>query len=114
MSNESPLDHQVGGTHYKDFKIQPIEFILGNNLGFCEANVVKYICRWANKGGIQDLDKVIHYVEILKEHIANKEVEVGCSSSERPRIVYRPTFQYSTPLENMLTCRNLAGTLEWV
>lgn len=61
----SPLDKQVGGSHYKDCKIQPVEYILANELGFCEGNVVKYITRWQKKGGKQDLEKVKHYVEIL-------------------------------------------------
>ena len=63
----SALSRQVGGSHYKDNGIQPIEYIISNNLGFCEGNVVKYITRYAAKGGPQDLDKVIHYVELLKE-----------------------------------------------
>jgi hypothetical protein len=63
----SALDTQVGGSHYKDYNIQPIEFIVANKLGFCEGNVVKYITRYAHKGGTQDLDKVIHYVQLLKE-----------------------------------------------
>jgi hypothetical protein len=58
---------QVGGSHYKDFKIEPIEFIMANNIGYCEGNIIKYVCRHAAKGGLQDLDKVIHYVELLKE-----------------------------------------------
>jgi hypothetical protein len=63
----SALDTQVGGSHYKDYPIQPIEFVVANKLGFCEGNVVKYITRYAHKGGRQDLDKVIHYVQLLKE-----------------------------------------------
>ena len=63
----SAFDKQVGGGHYKDMAIQPVEFIMANDLPFCEANVVKYICRWKQKGGIQDLHKVIHYVELLIE-----------------------------------------------
>jgi hypothetical protein len=59
---------QVGGAHYREYAIQPLEFILKNNLGFCEANAVKYICRHAAKGGIQDVDKAIHYLELLKEY----------------------------------------------
>jgi hypothetical protein len=55
----------------KNLKIQPIEFILGNNLGFAEGCIVKYISRWKDKGGIQDLRKVIHYAEFLIEHEAN-------------------------------------------
>lgn len=61
----NPLDVQVGGGHYKDLKIQPIEYIHANNLGYCEANVVKYISRWKSKGGLQDLEKVKHYVDLL-------------------------------------------------
>jgi hypothetical protein len=63
----SALDVQVGGDHYKDFEIQPIEFITSNSLGFCEGNVIKYVCRHASKGGAADLDKAIHYLELLKE-----------------------------------------------
>ena len=61
----NPLDVQVGGGHYKDLKIQPIEYIHANSLGYCEANVVKYISRWKSKGGLQDLKKVKHYVDLL-------------------------------------------------
>ncbi len=63
----SAMARQVGGSHYKDFKIEPIEFILSNNIGYCEGNIIKYICRHAAKGGVQDIDKVIHYCELLKE-----------------------------------------------
>ena len=63
----STLKKQVGGNHYRQFTIQPIEFIVKNNLPFIEGNIVKYICRWQDKGGIEDLDKVIHYAELLKE-----------------------------------------------
>lgn len=61
----NPLEVQVGGGHYKGLKIQPIEYIHANSLGYCEANVVKYISRWKSKGGLQDLEKVKHYVDLL-------------------------------------------------
>jgi len=61
------LGYQVGGDHYKKFKIQPIIFIQWNNLSFCEGNVVKYICRHKNKGQIEDLKKVIHYAKLEAE-----------------------------------------------
>lgn len=67
LPEEKPLDRQVGGRHYKDFAIQPIEFVQRNGLNFCEGNIVKYICRHHNKGGKQDIDKVIHYAEMLKQ-----------------------------------------------
>ncbi len=66
MSN-SALKKQVEGDHYKKYTIQPIEFITKNNIPFIEGNIIKYICRWKDKGGTKDLDKVIHYVELLKE-----------------------------------------------
>ena len=65
-SNKASTDKQVGGNHYQ-LPIQPIEYILANGLGYCEANVVKYVSRWRNKGGIQDLKKAIHYLEMLIE-----------------------------------------------
>ena len=67
------FDKQVGGDHYKNLKIQPTEFILANEIPFCEGSIIKYISRWKNKNGIEDLKKVIHYAEIL---IAN-ETEKG-------------------------------------
>ena len=56
---------QVGGSHYKDAAIQPVEFIHKNKLGFCEGNVVKYISRHKEKGGINDLLKAKHYIDLL-------------------------------------------------
>jgi hypothetical protein len=63
----SALDKQQGGSHYKDMVIQPVEFIVKNNLAFLEANVVKYVCRHRNKNGLEDLNKAIHYLELAKE-----------------------------------------------
>jgi hypothetical protein len=59
------LQQQVGGDHYRAKGIQPIEYIHANNLGFCEGNVVKYVTRWKDKGGEDDLRKAIHYLELL-------------------------------------------------
>lgn len=61
----SPLDKQVGGDHYKTMKIQPIEYIVANNLSFLEGNVIKYITRHKAKGGKADVEKVIHYCELI-------------------------------------------------
>lgn len=61
------LDVQVGGTHYKDCAIQPIEYIHANKLGFAEGNVVKYITRHRQKHGADDVRKVIHYCQLLLE-----------------------------------------------
>lgn len=59
---------QVGGDHYKDMPIQPIEFIIANDLGFLEGNIIKYTLRHHAKGGAEDVRKVIHYAELLLEH----------------------------------------------
>lgn len=59
------LRKQEGGNHYKDMKIQPVEFITANELGFLEGNVVKYICRHHAKNGAEDIRKAIHYCELL-------------------------------------------------
>ena len=53
MSN--PYKKQIGGSHYKDMKIQPAQFINENNLPFAEGNAIKYICRHKHKGEVQDL-----------------------------------------------------------
>lgn len=63
----SALAKQVAGDHYFSLPIQPIEYIHANKLPFIEGNVVKYITRWREKNGVEDLRKVIHYVELLIE-----------------------------------------------
>lgn len=63
----SPFDKQIGGTHYKNLPIQPVEFIMKNNLGFCEGCIIKYICRYKYKNGIEDLKKARHYIDMLIE-----------------------------------------------
>ena len=56
---------QIGGTHYKDMKIQPSEFINENKLLFAEGNAIKYICRHASKGEVKDLEKAKHYIDMI-------------------------------------------------
>jgi|TARA_R110000787_G_C13378596_1_gene441592 hypothetical protein len=60
-------DRQVGGDHYIDFKIMPIEYISKNKLDFLEGNIVKYISRHRKKNGAEDIRKVIHYAELILE-----------------------------------------------
>ena len=71
----SSKDIQIGGDHYKYKPIQPIEYILANDLGFCEGNIVKYATRWREKGGVDDLRKIKHYVDFLIEEEVEVEVE---------------------------------------
>jgi hypothetical protein len=63
----SALDTQVAGGHYKDLKIQPVEYIHANGIGYFEGNVIKYVSRWRAKGGIADLEKARHYIDLLIE-----------------------------------------------
>jgi len=65
--NQSALDVQVGGDHYKGMAIQPFEYIYANNIPFPEGNAIKYITRWRKKNGIADLDKAIHTLQMLRE-----------------------------------------------
>ena len=60
-------EKQVGGKHYLKYKIQPVEFIIKNNIGFVEGNIIKYILRFKEKGGVVDLEKAKHYIELLIE-----------------------------------------------
>lgn len=61
------LETQVGGDHYKNLPIQPVIFCQRNKLGYCESAVVKYVCRHRSKHGRKDLEKAIHYLQILIE-----------------------------------------------
>jgi hypothetical protein len=56
---------QIGGKHYKSLKIQPVEYIHANDIGYFEGNVIKYVSRWRDKGGVEDLHKALHYLELL-------------------------------------------------
>jgi hypothetical protein len=64
---KSALNKEVGGNHYKEFRIQPIEFIEGNDPGFSVGNIIKYVCRYKYKNGKEDLLKAKHYIELLIE-----------------------------------------------
>ena len=66
-AKSNPLKEQVDGSHYKDMAIQPMEFSMANNLNACQHTIIKYICRYKNKGGEKDLDKAIHTIQLLKE-----------------------------------------------
>lgn len=63
----SALATQVGGGHYKDMKIQPLEYCHANNIGKIEGDVIAYVSRWRKKNGIEDLKKARHELDILIE-----------------------------------------------
>ena len=71
----SALDKQIAGSHYKNYAIQPVEFITKNGIPFLEGCIIKRVCRWRNKDGVQDLQKAIHELELLIEMQATEEAK---------------------------------------
>lgn len=78
--SDSALAVQVGGDHYKSMAIQPVEFALVNGLNTCQANIVKYVCRYRSKGGAADLRKAAHYcdlwMQLFPSHHASWDLHV--------------------------------------
>jgi len=74
LKQDSVLDIQHGGSHYKDKKIQPIEYITANNLDFCQGNIVKYVTRHKDKNGAEDIRKVIHYAQFILKFEYGEEI----------------------------------------
>ena len=62
----SANDKQINGDHYRG-AIQTWDYIVANDLGFLEGNIVKYVTRFRKKNGIQDLEKARHYLDKLIE-----------------------------------------------
>lgn len=67
VQKESSLLVQIGGGHYKDLPIQPVEYIHANKIPFIEGCIIKYVTRWRNKNGIADLEKAKHFLDMLIE-----------------------------------------------
>ena len=67
------IDKQIGGNHYKSYSIQPIEFIVANKLSFIQGCIIKYICRFENKNGIEDIEKIKHYCDLQIQLLKNKK-----------------------------------------
>ncbi len=78
-STARALDTQEGGSHYKSMAIQPVEYIYKNGIGYFEGCVIKYVSRWKNKNGVEDLKKARHFLDLLIEF------EEGVASAERSR-----------------------------
>jgi len=60
-----PLSNQIGGDHYKSLAIQPVAYIHANKIPFIEGSIIKYVTRWRNKGGLKDLEKAKHFIDLL-------------------------------------------------
>ena len=65
IEQSNALTEQVGGSHYLEMAIQPVEFIAKNHIPFIEGNIIKYLCRWRRKNGLEDLQKARHYLNLL-------------------------------------------------
>ena len=63
----SVREKQIGGSHYSKLKIQPVDYIIANELDYLQGNVIKYVTRFRDKNGVEDLKKAIHYIEMLIE-----------------------------------------------
>lgn len=74
---EKPVDVVKAAPHYTALKIQPIEFITANQLGFLAGNVVKYVCRAPFKNGLEDLKKARQYIDWMIAQAEGKEIEVA-------------------------------------
>ena len=72
-ATQRATDKQIGGNHYKSFSIAPIEFITKNKLSFIQGCIIKYICRFENKNGIEDLEKIKHYCDLQIQMLKNKK-----------------------------------------
>ena len=64
----SAFQRQEGGDHYRKLTIQPVEYMMANGIPFMEGAVIKYVTRWRDKGGIGDLRKARHMLDLLIEH----------------------------------------------
>ena len=88
-----PQDKQIGGKHYKSFHIQPYEFISKNNLSFFQGNVVKYVCRYLTKNGIEDLEKIIHYCELEIKKMEDMKRKMKTRGTYKLNGIVQKTFQ---------------------
>ena len=68
----SPWDVQVGGSHYQKYKIQPMEFFMANKIPYAQAAIIKYVIRYQDKNGIEDLKKARHIIDMLIDEEENR------------------------------------------
>lgn len=80
----SPLNDQVGGSHYRCLDPQPIELFIQNNIPFPEANAIKYLARWRNKNGVEDLRKAKQYLQFAIERNRQKKILVDKFREQLP------------------------------
>ena len=91
-----PLDVQIGGDHYKSMAIQPMEYSMANKLDACQHTIIKYVTRFRDKGGIQDLEKAKHCIDLLI-HFERKPATVKESFTVHP--VHPAAFDHVDPAD---------------
>lgn len=120
---------QIGGDHYIKMKIQPVQFIHANNIPFIEGTIIKYVSRWKSKGGLQDLEKARHMVDMLiaygpDEHAVympsfddlTRAVDAYVTANETPRmealiIEYVVTWRQACGMPTLNLARSLLDTM---
>ena len=74
---------QVGGNHYRKYKLQPSQFVTENKLLYPEGCVIKYVIRHQDKGGKQDLEKAKHMIDMIIERDYEEEKEKQETSQDK-------------------------------
>ena len=80
---QSAMDVQIGGDHYKKLKIQPMEYSMANNLDACQHTAIKYVTRFRDKGGVADLEKAKHVIDMLIEFEQKSKSEAALEALAR-------------------------------
>jgi hypothetical protein len=76
-SKPDPTRMQIGGDHYTKLAIQPMTYSMANKLDACQHTIIKYVTRFRDKGGVQDLQKARHTLDLLIEYETRVEKEPG-------------------------------------
>lgn len=96
-------DKEVGGTHYADMKIEPFELIDALDLDFVQGNIIKYVSRYKNKGGNQDLEKAIHYCDmIINKFLGGNGLTYKLSKQQKFVIKMYCEINGLTDIENLI------------
>lgn len=98
-----------GPSHYKDKTIQPWDFIIALNLNYLEGNVIKYVSRWRQKNGIDDLNKAKHYLEKLIE-VESKKPKHKKTTAKADEQQAKRSRKRASPKDQGDAVRGLRGT----
>ena len=110
----SAKNNQIGGDHYSKLAIQPMEYALKNNLNYAQSNAIKYITRYKDKGGIHDLHKAIHCIELLIQHESEAQsMAAGWTPQEIEAAAFKDAYKEYT-LQEVLGDAVLRDATKWV